>query len=148
MNVLLVHNRYRTEVPSGEDAVVDDEARLLVQSGCRVTRLEVSSDEIASWPLRKKSTLPVRVVWSREGQRLVRDAIRQTTPDVIHFHNTFPLLSPAVYWTARDSAAAVVQTLHNFRPLCAAATFFRDGAICEKCLGRAPLPGVRHGCYR
>ena len=148
MRILLVHNRYRSDVPSGENVVVDDEAGLLEEYGCVVERLELSSDDIASWPLHRRASLPLRVVWSREGDRLVGDAIARFAPDVVHVHNTFPLFSPSVLRAARRSGTAVVQTLHNFRPLCPAATFFRDGAVCEECLGRLPLPALRHGCYR
>jgi glycosyltransferase involved in cell wall biosynthesis len=148
MRVLLVHNRYRSGSPTGENAVVEDEARLLAGAGCRVERLEVSSDEIASWPARRKATLPLRVAWSRPGYSLTESAIRRFRPAVVHFHNTFPLLSPSALWAARRSGAAVVQTVHNFRPLCPAGTFLRDGRVCEECLGRIPFPSVVHGCYR
>lgn len=148
MRVLVVHNRYRSAQPSGENSVVDDEIHLLAGHGCDVERVDVSSDEIASWPARKRAALPARVVWSLDGYRLVREAIRSFGPDVIHFHNTFPLLSPSALWAARSSGVCVVLTLHNFRPLCPAATFFRDGAVCEECLGRTPWPALRHGCYR
>jgi glycosyltransferase involved in cell wall biosynthesis len=148
MRVLVVHNRYRSDRPSGENAVVDDEAHLLEQFGCRVERLEVSSDDIAGWPLYRRAMVPAGVTWSRRGKSLTADAIRRFRPEVVHFHNTFPLLSPAALWAARSSGVPVVHTLHNFRPLCAAATFFRDGHVCEECLGRRPLPALRYGCYR
>ena len=148
MRVLVVHNRYRSEQPSGENAVVDDEIHLLAEHGCDVQRVDVSSDEIATWPAWRRAALPARVVWSLDGHRLVRAAIQGFRPDVVHFHNTFPLLSPSALWAARSSGAGVVHTLHNFRPLCPAATFFRDGGVCEECLGRTPWPALRHGCYR
>jgi glycosyltransferase involved in cell wall biosynthesis len=148
VRVLLVHNHYRSVNPSGENVVVEDEARYLEEAGCDVERLEVSSDEIAGWPVRRKITLPGRVVWSRAGYALVEAATRRYRPGVVHFHNTFPLLSPSALWAARRSGAAVVQTVHNFRPLCPAGTFLRDGHVCEECLGRLPLPGIVHGCYR
>lgn len=146
--VLIVHNRYRSAQPSGENAVVEEETALLEEHGCDVERLETDSDAIAGWGLRRKAALPAGVVWSREGHRLVREAIRRFRPDVVHLHNTFPLLSPSALWAASGSRAAVVQTLHNFRPLCAASTLFRDGAPCEDCVGRPPLPAVVHACYR
>ncbi|MBI4172881.1 MAG: glycosyltransferase, partial [Actinobacteria bacterium] len=148
MRVLVVHNRYRRAQPSGENVVVEEEAELLAASGCTVERLEVGSDEIATWSPARRALLPARVVWSREGRRLAREAIESFEPDVVHVHNTFPLLSPAVLRAAHASPAAVVQTLHNFRPLCADASFLRNGRVCESCLGRSPLPGVIHGCYR
>jgi glycosyltransferase involved in cell wall biosynthesis len=148
VKVLVVHNRYRAERPSGENVLVEAEARLLEEHGCRVERLVVSSDDIGLWPAARKALLPARVVWSLAGYRLMADAIERFRPDVVHVHNTFPLLSPSVLWAARSSGAAVVLTLHNFRPLCPAANFLRDGQICEECLGRVPIPAVRHGCYR
>jgi glycosyltransferase involved in cell wall biosynthesis len=148
VRVLLVHNRYRSAQPSGENGVVDNEARLLAERGIDVRRFETASDDIATWPAPRRATLPLRVVWSRDGARRVRAAIDAAAPDVVHFHNTFPLLSPAAFRAARAAGVPVVATLHNFRPLCPAATFFRDGRVCEDCLGRAPLPAVRHRCYR
>jgi glycosyltransferase involved in cell wall biosynthesis len=148
VRVLLVHNRYREDNPSGENAVVEDEARLLGEAGCRVERLEVSSDEIAGWPARRKVTLPARVIWSRAGYSLTETAIRRFRPTVVHFHNTFPLLSPSALWSAHRSGVPVVHTVHNFRPLCPAGSFLREGRVCEECLGRLPFPSIVHGCYR
>jgi glycosyltransferase involved in cell wall biosynthesis len=148
MRVLVIHNRYRSSQPSGENAVVEEESRLLAAAGLDVEVLEVESDEIATWPAAKRVMLPGRVVWSPSGARLVRRAIESTRPDVVHFHNTFPLLSPAALRAARAAGVGVVQTLHNFRPVCPAATLMRDGRPCESCLGRMPLPAVVHGCYR
>ena len=148
MRVLIVHNRYRSSMPSGENSVVEQELELLRGRGLDVHLLSVESDEIAGWSLPKKAMLPGRVVWSREGARLVRSRIDDLRPDVVHFHNTFPLLSPAALRAAAGTGVRVVKTLHNFRPLCPAGMFFRDGHVCEECLGRTPLPAVRHGCYR
>lgn len=148
MRVLVVHNRYRSAQPSGENAVVDDEARLLEARGAVVSRLEVESDAIATWSRVRRAQVPFRVVWSPRGARQVAGAIDRERPDVVHFHNTFPLLSAAALLAARRKGVAVVQTLHNFRALCPEGSFFRDGAPCTKCLGRIPLPALRYGCYR
>ena len=149
MKVLLVHNRYRSSQPSGENAVVDYEAGLLAEHGCDVERLEADSDEIADWSALRRVTLPARVVWSRDGAGAVRDAVSRFRPDVVHFHNTFPLFSPAAIRAAKSAGAPVVMTFHNFRPLCAAGAFIRDGQVCEDCLHRrAPVAALRYGCYR
>jgi glycosyltransferase involved in cell wall biosynthesis len=148
MRVLVVHNRYRSAQPSGENAVVEEESALLRDAGVTVELVTAESDDIAGWPAAKRLTLPGRVVWSRDGARTVRRAIRGFRPEVVHFHNTFPLLSPAALRAAHGEGVRVVQTLHNFRPLCPAATFLRDGRVCEDCLGRIPVPAVVHGCYR
>lgn len=140
MKVLVVHNRYRSALPSGENAVVDDETRMLIAHGCHVDRLELESDSIAGWPHAKRLSLPFRIMWSAAGARLVREAIERTHPDVVHVHNTFPLFSPTALRAARAAGVPVVQTLHNFRPLCASGLLDAEP--------HGVLGCVRRGCYR
>ena len=93
--------------------------------------------------------LAASTVWSHDAARSVGEKVRRFRPDVVHFHNTFPLVSPAAYSAGRAEGAGVVQTLHNYRLLCPNALMFRDGHPCEDCLGRTPpWPGIVHACYR
>jgi glycosyltransferase involved in cell wall biosynthesis len=67
----------------------------------------------------------------------------------MHVHNTFPLISPAAYYAASAENVPVVQTLHNYRFFCPAATLYRDGSVCESCLRKTVTwPAVLHSCYR
>jgi glycosyltransferase involved in cell wall biosynthesis len=142
--VLLAHNYYRE--PGGEDQVFANEGTLLEQRGHRVTRFTMNNDALEG---RTPTSLAAITLWNRATYRRIRDLIRQERPDIVHFHNTFPLISPAAYYAAKAEGVAVVQTLHNYRLLCPNALFFRDGKVCEDCLGkRLPWPGVVHACYR
>ncbi len=67
---------------------------------------------------------------------------------MVHVHNTFPLISASVLYACRDAAVPVVTTLHNYRLMCAPGDFMRQGAVCHDCMGKLPLPGAVHGCYR
>lgn len=146
--MLLVHERYRQR--AGEDAVFDAELELLRGMGHPVDALVVNNDAIPDDPgLGQKIRLGVETIWSRRGAGLVSRRLAARPVDVVHVHNTFPLLSPSIYGAVRSSGAAVVQTIHNYRPICPAATLFRDGRPCEDCVGRAVAwPSVVHGCYR
>lgn len=147
--VMVAHNRYRQR--GGEDAVFEQEVELLKRNGHRVTTFVVENgEEIAEAPgIRESVALSLNTVWSRGYARRIRAAIRRDRPDVLHVHNTFPLLSPSVYRAAATMGVPVVQTLHNFRLICPTATLFRDGHICHDCPGRTvPWPGVLHACYR
>jgi glycosyltransferase involved in cell wall biosynthesis len=148
MRVAFVHNHYRTATPSGEDTAVELETQLLRDAGCEVFRYTRASDEIAGFSAGKKAALATRVVWSREDQSRLRAFLGETRPDVVHVHNTFPLISPAAVVTAAALGHPVVATLHNFRTLCVNAQLFRDGRPCERCVGHSPLPGLAHRCYR
>jgi glycosyltransferase involved in cell wall biosynthesis len=148
MRILLAHNRYRSVAPSGENRVVDREAEALAALGHEVIRFERFSDDIEGWPKAKKASLPARAVWSRESHRDLAAVLAARRPDVVHLHNTFPLLSPSVLYACRDARVPVVATIHNYKLACANGEFFRDGAVCHDCVGHLPARGVQHGCYR
>jgi glycosyltransferase involved in cell wall biosynthesis len=144
MKILLVHNRYQQ--PGGEDMVFEAEARLLAENGCDVIRFVEENRRITGLRPVKAA---VDAVWSQRSYAALRDLARRLRPDVAHFHNTLPLISPSAYYAVRGEGVAVVQTLHNYRLLCPNAQFLRDGAPCEKCVGRwFDWPAVKHRCYR
>jgi glycosyltransferase involved in cell wall biosynthesis len=148
MKIMLVHSRYRSAAPSGENRVVDQESAALAGLGHDVVRFERSSDDIPGWPKAKQAVLPAAVVWNATSRRDLVAALRAQRPDVAHVHNTFPLLSPSVLYACRDAAVPVVATIHNYKLVCASGDFFRAGAVCHDCAPGHPGPSVRHGCYR
>ncbi|MET9696772.1 glycosyltransferase [Streptomyces sp. NPDC006529] len=148
MHVLVVHNRYASAQPSGENKVVDQEVELLRAAGHRVGVFERRSDDIAALPLRAKAALPVLVPWNPAVRAELAARLRAERPDVVHVHNVFPLLSPAVLAACADTGVPVVATLHNYTQVCPPGTLQRAGRPCAECVGGSPLPAVRHGCYR
>jgi glycosyltransferase involved in cell wall biosynthesis len=148
MRVVVVHNRYRSAQPSGENLVVDQEAAMLRGAGHEVIPYERESDEIERYPALRKALLPARVLWSPEDRQQLSALLAAKRPDVVHVHNTFPLMSPSVLAACRDHGVPVVATLHNFRLLCANAQLLRAGGPCELCVGHVPWRAVLHRCYR
>lgn len=145
---MVVHGRYRSSAPSGENQVVDQETQALRAAGHEVGLFERDSDEIASWSLPRKAMLPALAVWNPEVHRALSDRLREERPDVVHVHNTFPVVSPAVLHACRSANVPAVVTFHNKLLLCASGDFFRDGRVCHDCAAGSLTPGVRHGCYR
>jgi glycosyltransferase involved in cell wall biosynthesis len=144
VKILLIHNEYQQ--PGGEDQVFAAEANLLEDHGHEILRYSVHNDQIARM---NPVSLAGTTVWSRSSYRELKALVRREQPDIAHFHNTFPLISPAGYYAAKAGNVPVVQTLHNYRLICPNALFFRDGHVCEDCLGKTPpWPGVLHACYR
>jgi glycosyltransferase involved in cell wall biosynthesis len=148
MRILIVHNRYRSAAPSGENRVVDQESQALVALGHEVMQFGGNSDEIEQWSIAKKALLPARSIWSQKTYHDLKTLLLRHHPDVVHIHNTFPLLSAAVLHACRDAETPVVATMHNYRLACANGTFFRDGAGCHDCAHGLPVAAVLHGCYR
>src|SRR5260370_29570159 len=147
MKILLVHNVYQQR--AGEEAVVRAEARLLEANGHAVVRYERNNDELQGSGALSGIGAAVETIWSSRSFREMAALIGKERPDVAHFHNTFPLISPSAYYACARTGVPTVQTLHNYRLLCPGAKFLRDGGICESCLGRkAAWPAVVHGCYR
>lgn len=144
MRILQIHNSYQQR--GGEDAVVQLERDLLLSRGHEVEQLVVSNEEIRT--RRDRLLTALRTSSSPTGRELAARALARVRPDVVHVHNTFPLLSPSVYDACADAGVPVVQTLHNFRTICAGALLLRDGKVCELCIGGEVRHAVRHGCYR
>ncbi|MEV5452425.1 glycosyltransferase [Streptomyces sp. NPDC048405] len=149
MHVLVVHNRYNSAQPSGENNVVDQEVALLRGAGHRVGVFERRSDDIAGRSLPGKVAVPLLVPWNPAVRRELAARLRAERPDVVHVHNVFPLLSPSVLAACADAGVPAVATLHNYTQVCPPGTLQREGRSCTECVGAAtPLPAVRHGCYR
>ena len=144
MRVLAVHNYYQQ--PGGEDRIFEAESSMLEKHGCRVFNYTVHNDHIKGMnPL----TLARSTMWNKNIFNQLRKVVRQVQPEVVHLHNTFPLISPAAYYVPKAEGVPVVQTLHNYRLLCPNALLFRNGHVCEDCMGRmVPWPSVFHACYR
>lgn len=144
MRILIAHNYYQQ--PGGEDGVYESEADLLESRGHDVTRFSIHNDRVN---MMGKLAAARTTLFGGDATQELRDIVRRRQIDLVHFHNTFPLISPAAYAAVRAEGAAVVQTLHNHRVTCVNAVLSRDGKPCEKCLGKPlALPGVRHACYR
>lgn len=144
MRILSVHNSY--QIRGGEDESRRSEENLLRSHGHEVEVYEINNDLISNISPAK---LALRTLWSQETYQDISHILKSNKCDLVHVQNFFPLISPSVFYAAQASHVPVIQTLRNYRLLCPNALFFRNGGVCEDCLGKAiPYPGVIHGCYR
>ena len=144
MRVLMVHSRF--QIRGGEDECFEAEQRLLRDAGVEVLTYEDDNSRVEE---RGRLRTAIDTVWSQRAYRGIRARLKDRPCDVVHVHNYLPLISPAAYHAAQAEGAAVVQTLHNYRLMCPSGIFYRDGHVCEDCLGKAfAWPGVLHACYR
>lgn len=143
MKILVAHNAYQHK--GGEDAVVEAEIALLRKHGHDVEIYQQHNDALNGM---SRAAAAVSTIWSVKSANDVKRLCETFRPDIIHVHNTFPLISPSLYWAAARHDVPVVQTLHNFRLLCPQAIFLRDGKICEDCVGKTPWRSITRKCYR
>ena len=143
MRILVAHNAYHYR--GGEDTVVDAEVALLRRHGHQVRLYGRDNAELEHMP---RLQAGLSAIWSRRTVDELAQLQQDFAPQLIHAHNTFPLISPSLYVAARRFGIPVVQTLHNFRLLCPQAMLLREGRGCTDCVGRFPWRGVLHRCYR
>jgi glycosyltransferase involved in cell wall biosynthesis len=146
MKIIIAHNRYK--LPGGEDVVFEQERDLLEREGHEVLVYCQSNKDVESYPGLKRWVLLKKAIWSEDTYRDFGEMLRREKPDVVHVHNIWVLISPSIYEACKDAGVPVVQTFHNYRLMCPAGTFFRDGKICEECLSHGQWRSVLHGCYR
>lgn len=144
--VLLVHGYYRSGAPSGESVVFEAERDLLAAHGHDVATYVRRADDIEGTAGQLRAGIDA--IWARRTRREIASLIRRERPDVAHFHNIFPLISPSAYAACREAGVPVAQTVHNYRMRCANGLMFREGAGCTSCVTGTPVAAVKHGCYR
>ena len=148
MKVLLVHNFYGSGAPSGENQVFEAEENLLRVHGDSVSVFRRHSDEIRSLGILGAARGALATCWNPWMTVAIRQSVVALRPDVVHVHNTFPLISPGIFHAVGEQVARVL-TLHNYRLFCAAAIPMREGNPCTECLDRrSAWPAVKFGCYR
>src|SRR6476661_3278558 len=146
MKILLVHNTYQQQ--GGEDVVFEQEMDMLTRAGHDVIAYVKSNMEAVRYSGPRLVQLAARTIWAHETHKTFAALLRETAPDVVHVHNTFFMISPSIFSACREASIPVVNTLHNYRLCCPAATFFRDGHPCEECIDHGLWRGIAHGCYR
>ncbi len=142
----MVHNYHQFR--GGDDEAAEQDVQMLQQQGHSVELYFRHNDDIKDFSGLRKALLFLEPTVSVKSYQDLKSKIKQWQPDLVHFQGFFPLVSPASYYACAECQVPVVQTLHDYRLLCAASTFFRQGQVCEACLHTSPLPSIRYGCYR
>ena len=145
LKIVLVHNTYQQ--PGGEDAVFEQERQMLENAGHQVIPYCRSNWDVESYKGLRRLSLAKGTIWASDSRRSFLRLLQQERPDLVHVHNTFVMISPSIYSACYEAKVPVVQTLHNYRLLCPAGTFFRDGKVCEECVEGSLLRGIDHACY-
>jgi glycosyltransferase involved in cell wall biosynthesis len=135
VRVLIAHNRYRSQ--GGEERHVELLGQGLEAVGVEIRRFERDSAELGVSAGRR--LLAGLTLAYRPGGSGIGRVLEEWKPDVVHFHNIWPLLTPAAIRRARRSGAAVLLTAHNFRFVCPDGMLLRDGVPHDDCVEGSSL---------
>lgn len=144
MKILQIHNTYQHK--GGEDSVVQAERDLLTSENNEVLAYFVTNDTIQG--LKAKIATGLNSHYSKSQKSNLYSYLVTNRPDIVHCHNFFPLLTPSIYDACIEAGIPIVQTLHNYRAICAGALLMRHGKICEQCINGTPYQSVIYQCYR
>ncbi|MBV9247025.1 MAG: glycosyltransferase [Methylobacteriaceae bacterium] len=81
----------------------------------------------------------LQVIYNPLARRALSRKLAEFSPDVVHIHNFFPLLSPSILDACRDAGVPSVLTLHNYRILCPGALLHPAELVQER--------NLRHACW-
>jgi len=144
MRILLVHNFYQKV--GGEDIVFELEKELLSSKKHEVVTYTKHNKDIQQYSQFQKG---INTTWNKNEYKAIERQIELVKPDIVHIHNTFPIISPSIYYAITRNHLPIIQTIHNFRFFCANGLFFRDNRTCEDCKNKFfSLPAIKYRCYR
>lgn len=143
MRILLLHNKYQKF--GGEDAVFNSERKILLENGFKVKDMLFSNESITNF--NNKIQTSISIEKNIKNLEIIKKELKKNKYDIIHCHNFFPLISPGLHLLAKEMNMPIVQTIHNYRLLCANGFFWRNNTNCQKCLINNSW-GVFHRCYK
>ncbi len=146
MKILQVYNAYQYK--SGEDTVVEEEKSILEANGHTVIQYLKHNEEIFSYNKTQKIKFSLNLRGSKKVALEFSELLKEEKPDICHVHNVFSVITPIIFQICNDHQVPVIQTLHNYRLLCTNTLFFREGKVCEVCMGKSLLNSVKYKCFR
>jgi glycosyltransferase involved in cell wall biosynthesis len=144
MRILQIHNKYLEQ--GGEDTVVANERAMLQENGHEVLLCEFDNKDLEG-----HSTFNVfcRTIFNRKSYKRLSEILETFQPDVAHIHNVYYEASSAVFFALKKKGVPAVMTIHNYRFGCIQSLLYREGKVCELCLGKkSAFNGIKHKCFQ
>ena len=104
MRILSIHNEY--QIRGGEDESREAEERLLQEMGHHVDIYEQNNHDVSHI---NKQQLALRTIWSQTSYKAISKQLRTISSDLVHVQNFFPLISPSIYYAARNHKVPIVR---------------------------------------
>jgi glycosyltransferase involved in cell wall biosynthesis len=136
----VAHSFYRR--PGGEDRYVSQQMDLLALRHA-VELFSRRNDDLGGG----LSTAARMTISASADRDDLRQVIHRFKPEVIHLHNAYPALGPAVHLEAQRAGIPLVMTVHNCRLRCPNGYMFTEGELCRRCESGNYSNAVLHHCF-
>jgi glycosyltransferase involved in cell wall biosynthesis len=138
LRILVAHSVYR--MAGGEDRYVAQQLDLLRPHH----DIEILTPR--NLELSQSVGTAARMTFSANQVAKAELLIRRFRPDVVHLHNAYPSLGPAVHLAAKRQGVPLVMTVHNLRLRCPNGLMFTQGQPCKRCESGNYANAVIHRC--
>jgi len=96
----------------------------------------------------EKVRLPGRMIYSREARRKFARLLDDFRPDIIHCHNIYHQLSPAILPEATKRKIPVIMHAHDYKLICPNYKLFTQEKFCRECPSKNSYwPCIKNNCY-
>lgn len=91
---------------------------------------------------------PLKIVYSLEAYRKMKELIRLFSPDVIHLNNINFQLTPSIIDAAWKAGVPVIQTVHDSQMVCPGHLLYHSSSkqLCRKCVDGSKWNCLRYQC--
>ncbi len=146
MRILICNNFVRNG--SGIDTIVRTEMDCLKRAGHEVDLFSRDNSKFDKVGHIQRLRLAGSALYGFSVARELDALLSEKAFDIVHVHNTVPLLTGAVYDSVRrHSEVTLIQSLHNYRAACLYSYFYRAGKQCHLCQRFGHLACVLNRCY-
>ena len=98
---------------------------------------------------KEKAVAVQRMFWNGVAARRFAHLLRDFRPEIVHVHGIHRQISLSILVAAREAGVPVVQTLHDYHPICSSGDLLLGGRrACDppRCGPANVLPCLVHGC--
>lgn len=143
MRVLHAYNRHRGG--GGAEVHCDQVVNYSRERGLDIATFERDSNSIPE-TLAGKIGAFASGIYPRHAVQEFRRELARFRPDIVHAHELMPLITPWIFPECFKAGVPVVNTIYDFRLTCPVYTHFRDGHICQLCVGGREYNAILHNC--
>jgi glycosyltransferase involved in cell wall biosynthesis len=139
LRIIVAHSSYR--VAGGEDRYVTQQVDLL-RPYHDIELLMARNEELT-----QSASTAARMIFSANQIDRAKLLIRSFRPDVVHVHNSYPSLGPAIPFAAKREEVPLAMTIHNLRLRCPNGLMYTEGQPCRRCEPGNYANAVVHHCF-